>query len=78
MWSQRSALNASSMCHVLGAFTPVLTALHLGSNHPRRNARYEQVLSLGPEAVWTNGGLVISEPQLPIADRLHPSSAMEG
>lgn len=34
-------------------------------------------LSLGPDAVWTKGGLVISEPQHPIADRLHPPTALD-
>lgn len=33
--------------------------------------------SLGPDAVWTKGGLVISEPQHPIADRLHPPTALD-
>lgn len=33
-------------------------------------------LSPGPDAVWTKEGLVISEPQHPIADRLHPPTAL--
>lgn len=35
------------------------------------------LLSLGPDTVWTKGGLVISEPQHPIVDRLLSPTALD-